>query len=151
MRTGRGHWPFPKLPARHRAWVAAKLLVSAWQLLYAAFTPAVTASFLGAFIWIVASVTTIGVLVSIAGMLTAMRPGHGLFGRVTELSGLALAGAGPAVHAITMGSITVGILMFPDGSDPTARIGPMLQSVAIAAFLAVRYVEVRTRATSGVS
>lgn len=133
------------LPGRHKAWVVAKLMVALWMIVYAIFTPKVTALALGAFIWVTAITATLGIVMSIVGMSIALNPKRSFIGRVVEMSGLIVAAVGPATHAIVMAAITIGMFMHPDGSDPTARFGPMLQSLAIAAFLTVRYVEVRTR------
>lgn len=138
------------LPARHRAWVAAKLVVVIWVISYAWFTPAVTFAALGAFVWTTAAVTTAGILMSIAGMYVALHPLRMFLGKRIETSGILVALAGPAVHAVTMVTITVGLFLHPEeGVDPMGRVGPFWQSIAIAAFLIVRLVEVRSRTTLG--
>lgn len=128
----------------------AKLTVALWISSYAAFTPSVTYAALGAFVWTTAAVTTAGILMSICGMLIAQQPARAFTGKRIETSGILVALAGPAVHAVTMITITVGLFLNPeDGVDSTSRIGPFWQSVAIGAFLVVRLVEVRTRTTHG--
>lgn len=130
--------------------MAAKLVVVAWIIAYAAFTPPVTFAALGAFVWTTAAVTTAGIVMSIVGMLIALQPLRMSLGKRIETSGVLVALAGPAVHAVTMVTITVGLFMHPeDGIDPMSRIGPFFQSLAIAAFLIVRLVEVRTRTVFG--
>lgn len=138
------------LPKRHKAWVRAKLLVALWVLLYAWLTPAATAAVLGAFIWTVAVATVIGIIMSIVGMWVAMHPLRTNIGLRIETSGLMLALAGPAVHAVTMVSLTIGQILDPvEGVDTWGRVGPFMQSVSLAAFLLVRRVEVRSRITAG--
>jgi hypothetical protein len=139
-----------RLPARHKAWVVAKLIVVVWIFAYAAFTPAATFAALGGFVWTTAVVTTAGILLSIAGMIVALQPNRTPLGKRIETSGILVALAGPAVHAVTMVTLTVQLLMTPEeGVDPLGRVGPFFQSVCIAGFLVVRLVEVRSRTTLG--
>lgn len=131
-----------RLPARHRAWVVAKGAVAGWLIVYAIFTPPATNAVLGAFVWVWVSVAVGGLAASIVGMLLAVQGRRS--GRVVELTALVVAAAGPLIHAITLAAITIGAVN-AGAPDVTARFGPIMQSVAIAAFLAVRYVEVFTR------
>ena len=133
----------PRLPARHRAWIVAKTSVAIWLLAYAIATPPATTALLGAFLWVWVSVAVTGLAVSVAGMFVALRPARAKTGRMVELGGLLIAMAGPLIHAITLGGIMLPL--FVDGADWTGRLGPLLQSLAIAALLRVRYVEVRDR------
>lgn len=133
------------LPARHKAWAIAKLAVVAWLLVYAIATPPATTAVLGAFVWTWVGIAAAGILASIVGMLLAQRLGRSRQGRLVELSGLIVGAVGPFIHATTLGWLVVAGLTSGD-PEATNRLGPMLQSVAIACFLMVRFVEVRTRA-----
>lgn len=134
----------PKLPSRHRAWVVAKAAVVVWMVAYATFTPPATSAVLGAFVWTWVAASTAGIIVSIVGMLLAVQHGRSRTGRIVEMSGLIVATVGPLIHASTLTWIMVPAIV-AGVEDATGRVGPTLQSVAIAAFLIVRFVEVRTR------
>ncbi|MCZ4069231.1 hypothetical protein O1W71_16285 [Microbacterium sp. H37-C3] len=132
-----------RLPARHRAWVVAKLAVILWLVVYAIVTPPATSALLGGFVWVWVGVAVAGVVLSVVGMVMAVQRGHAKRGRMLELAGLILAIVGPLIHAVTLCFIIVPLYL--DGGDWTGRLGPLGQSVAIIAFLRVRYVEVRDR------
>lgn len=132
-----------RLPARHRAWVLAKIAVAAWLLVYAIVTPPATSALLGGFVWVWVGVAVSGLALSVVGMYLAIQRGRAHRGRMLELAGLIVAIAGPLIHALTLCFIIVPLYM--EGGDWTGRLGPLAQSLAITAFLRVRYVEVRDR------
>ena len=133
-----------RLPARHIAWSVAKLLLASWMIVYAIITPPETTAALGASVAVWVSFSVAGIITSIVGMVLALRYRRFLLGRMLELSGLIIAAVGPLIHASTMVWIMVDAYT---AGDPTwnGRVGPMFQSIVIAAFLMVRFVEVRSR------